>query len=264
MIMTTDLVEQWGSAMRFDGAAALTVRCRTRALRHLRREHGDLSAITREDLVAFLGRYENPSTRSTILSYIRCFYAWATIEEYLAENPTERMRKIKIPRAVPRPAPLNDIKRALGVASSRTRIWMLLMIYCGLRCCEVAPARREHLDLHGDGTWHLLIPRSKGGHRQFVPIPAWLAAEFRDAEPWDVCAQTVQFRVRLAFKEAGSPCTPHQLRHYFGTSALQVAHGDLRKVQELMRHQSPATTARYTQVSSSALSAVSESLPRVA
>jgi integrase/recombinase XerD len=78
-----------------------------------------------------------------------------------------------------------------------------------------------------------------------------------------VSAQTVQKAVRVTVRQAGSPATPHQLRHYFGTSLLHST-DNLRVVQEAMRHKSPATTARYTRVESSQLSAAVESLPRIA
>jgi site-specific recombinase XerD len=42
--------------------------------------------------------------------------------------------------------------------------------------------------------------------------------------------------------------TAHTLRHRFGTKAYQHS-SDLRVVQELLGHHSPATTAIYTEVS---------------
>ena len=63
--------------------------------------------------------------------------------------------------------------------------------------------------------------------------------------------------------DAGSSATPHMLRHYYGTAALSATQ-NLRQVQEMMRHASPATTARYTAVASDELTRAAESLPQIA
>lgn len=63
-----------------------------------------------------------------------------------------------------------------------------------------------------------------------------------------------------AFKRAGVDATAHQLRHWFGTNVLRAG-GNLRVAQELLRHSSPAITARYTQVDDTERRAASVALP---
>jgi site-specific recombinase XerD len=259
----TQLTQQWAAHMKFSGAAATTVVTRVRALRRLEREFGPLQGITRADLTTFLSRYEHASSRSTNLSYVRCFYAWALDEGHVEADPTAKLPTVKVPSGDPRPAPVAEVRAMLAAAPPRTRMFALLMAFCGLRCCEVSGVRHAHLNRAADGAWWLDIPHSKGGHQQTVPVPEWVAAEVLAAPEWAVSTQTVQRDVRQAFRAVGSTATPHQLRHYFGTTALNAT-GDLRKVQKLMRHASPATTARYTAVAASELSAVAEALPRIA
>ena len=254
---------QWASHMRFSGAAQNTIDTRLRALRRLKREYGDPLTLTRDDLTAFLSVYEHASTRSTNLSYLRSFYAWAMDEDLITENPTRKISAVKVPSAVPRPAPLSDVVALLETAKPRTRRFALLMAYCGLRCCEVAGVRHQHLNRDGAGRWWLDIPHSKGGHQQTVPVPAWVAEEIMAAPEWACTTQTVQRDTRAAFVAVGSSATPHQLRHFYGTSALQATQ-NLRIVQQMMRHASPATTARYTLVASSETSDAAEGLPRIA
>ena len=254
---------KWAAHMRFSGAAPLTIDSRTRALRRLERLHGDLLTLTRDDLTAFLSAYDHASTRSTNLSYLRVFYAWAVDEDLVADNPCRKLSAVKVPSAVPRPAPLADVAAMLGTATPRTRLFALLMTYCGLRCCEVAGVRKAHANRAGDGRWWLEIPHSKGGHSQTVPLPTWVAEELIAAPEWTASVQTVQRDVRAAFRAVGSSATPHQLRHFYGTSALQQTQ-NLRVVQTMMRHASPATTARYTLVASSETSDAANALPRIA
>jgi integrase len=257
------LTQQWGAYMAFTGSAPGTVTTRTRALRRLERERGDLAALTHGDLVAYLSQYGHASTRATVLSYVRCFYAWALDEGHVAVDPTSRLPKVKVPKSAPRPAPLDEVSALLHAAPPRTRSFALLMAYAGLRCCEVAGFRPEHLVRDGDGGWWVDIPVSKGGHHQRVPIPHDVAEAVQAGPSWTVKTQTVQKDVRDALKSVGSTATPHQLRHYYATSALRSTQ-NLAKVQQMMRHASPATTARYTQVISSELTAAAEGLPRIA
>jgi len=256
-------IERWAAHMRFTGAAATTVMTRTRMMRRVARELGDPLTLTRTALIEFLSTYEHPSTRSTMLSYLRAFYAWAIAEGLVEADPTARIPGIKVPTAVPRPAARDDVAALLRTSDQRTRCMALLMVYAGLRCCEVARFRPEHLTQGADGSWWVDIPESKGGHHQAVPIPHDIAREIADGPSWAVQPQRVQKIISDALKAVGSTATPHQLRHYYGTTALQSTQ-NLRKVQQMMRHASPATTARYTLVASSELSDAAEGLPRIA
>jgi integrase/recombinase XerD len=258
----TSLTDRWAASMSFGGAAENTVTTRARALRRLEKDRGDLLTLTRTDLLDWLAVYKHPSTRSTMLSYVRVFYAWCVDEGLLIESPALRLGKVKVPNGAPRPAEESDVVAMLRTAPPRTRMMAQLMVYGGLRCCEVARARPDHVVRRSD-RWWLDIPHSKGGHHQAVPLPGWLAEEFRVFLSWDVSPQTVQRDVRRALKAAGSSATPHQLRHYYGTTALRQTQ-NLAKVQKMMRHASPATTARYTLVTGDELADVAEGLPRIA
>lgn len=258
------LVDQWAADMTFRGMSPRTIGCRRRALLRLERVAGKpLADLTRTDIVTYLSGYAAASTRSTVLSYVRCFYAWANEAEVLDVNPAAKVPAVKAPPGGPRPASVVDVQAMLRTAPPRTRIMALLMVYAGLRCFEVAAFRPEHLTQRGDGAWWVEIPHGKGNKRGAVPLPADVAAEVLAGPSWDVTVQTVQKDVRAALKAVGSSATPHQLRHYYGTSLLQTTQ-NLRYVQDMLRHASPATTARYTQVDSAELSAAAEHLPRIA
>jgi Phage integrase family len=60
--------------------------------------------------------------------------------------------------------------------------------------------------------------------------------------------------------EAGIGATLHQLRHRFGTQTY-ARRRDLRMVQELLGHASPATTAVYTLVDQADAAVVVDELP---
>jgi integrase len=116
------------------------------------------------------------------------------------------------------------------------------MAYAGLRGMEVAGTGRQHLTGR-----RLYLPATKGGRGAFVTLPTVVADMVRAAEPWDVCTATVRRGVRQALREAGSTASPHALRHTFGTELLRTT-GNLRIVQESMRHASITSTAIYTAI----------------
>lgn len=256
---TTPTIDAWAAYMRFTGSAETTITTRTRVLRRLNAEVGDTLTLGKTELIGWLAAYDLPSTRSTVLSYLRAYYRWALREDLLEADPTTRIPTVKVPNGKPRPADVDVIAAALANATPRTRNMMLLMAYAGFRCCEVAAFRPEHVEHRGTGWW-VHIPRGKGGSPGDVPLPAEIAATLAAAEPWDVGVQSVQKTVSRAL---GDAATPHMLRHYYATSALRSTQ-NLRRVQEMMRHASPATTARYAAVTSEELTHASESLPRIA
>lgn len=255
-------LELWLADMEFAGRARTTIATRDRMLRLLTKEAGDPLTLTRAEIMGWLSRRPNPSTRSTMLGHLRAFYQWAVREDLRPDDPTERIGPIKVGDRAPRPAAVDEIAAAIEKAASRERSFLLLMAYCGLRSCEVAGVRPEHFHRAGDGSWTLEIPRSKGGHQQTAPVPAWVAEAVLAGPSWAVSAQTVQKAAKAALVAAGSEATPHQLRHYFATSLLHTT-DNLRVVQDAMRHKSPTTTARYTKVEPSQLTAAVEALPRI-
>lgn len=258
-----ELVNAWGTYQQVAGLAPATIATRTRTLHRLERDVGPLECITRNDLMAWLAQYEHAGTRSSFLSYIRCFYAWANDEELLSSDPTRRIPRIKTPRRQPRPVPRDVLAAALHAAAPRERLWIELMAWAGLRVAEVAACRPEHAYQASDGTWWLTIPRSKGGHVQSNALTSWLGVELHNAETWDVGPQTVTARLGLVLREVGSRAKPHAFRHYYGTMLLSTS-GNLRIAQQGLRHADISTTQVYTAVTSHELSVAVERLPRIA
>lgn len=253
-----DLIGGWATSMTYEGMAPNTIACRTRLLRQFAK-HVDPAVATKLDLVAFLSTKPSAASRATAQSYLKVFYGWCQREGLREDNPTETLPKVRAPQGNPRPAHEDDVQAMLRTADQRTRTMALLMVYCGLRSCEVAGVRHEHLRQDGAGRWWLDIPRAKGGKSQTVSIPDQVVDELRACPEWNLSAQTVQKAVKGALVTARSKATPHQLRHYYGTQAL-ASTPNLRVVQTMMRHSSPTTTARYTAVESDEVSAAAASL----
>ena len=80
-------------------------------------------------------------------------------------------------------------------------------------------------------------------HAYGLPKTGWVFRRHDDSpgpnRPW-----TISHLSNIFLHEQGISATLHQLRHRFGTATYQ-ARRDLRMVQELLGHASPATTAPY-------------------
>lgn len=137
-----------------------------------------------------------------------------------------------------------------------------LMLYCGLRSCEVLALAVTDVDI--GGRW--LLVHGKGGKDRRVPLDADLAAVInsyllterpdsanaslflvgkgpRRGLPLTPAGLRTVFRYHRSITGVGAGA-PHALRHTFGT-ALAEAGVDLAVMQALLGHAHVDTTARY-------------------
>ncbi len=237
------------------GRRPRTLTARQDSIRRFQRWCGvPLAQITREAIEEYLDTTKAQATHRVYLAHIRGFYRWCVDEELLPKDPTRRVVGPNQPKGVPRPISEGDLARALAAAPAMERAWMMLAAFGGLRACEVGPVRGEHV-VRGERPY-LFIPEGKGGKAATVPLTPALLDEL-DKWPttgwlwkadgpyhWDVVSRRVGNILRKLEIRAGM----HALRHRFGTQAYSISRGDLRHTQELLRHESPSTTATYTQL----------------
>lgn len=228
------------------------VLARLRAHRHPR----SILTCTTENLATWLDRPSlSPQARATETSHLKCFYRWALEEGLIRHDPAARLRRPHLPRRLPRPMPDEHMHRALFLAPDRIRPWLALAAYAGLRACEIGPLRGEDIDRER----HLIrVEVGKGGGTSSVPIAPALreTVALLPLSGWcfprgdNTLGPTPAHRVsqvaNLYLHSLGIAHTLHTLRHYFGTHVYEASGGDLRVTQELMRHQSPVSTAGYT------------------
>lgn len=134
---------------------------------------------------------------------------------------------------------------------------VLLAALAGLRVHEIAKIRGEDIDREKA----TLAVIGKGNKRAVIPlhpILLELTETMPDVgywfTPWDkpdepITGKSCGQAISRAMKRAAVDGSAHQLRHWYGTNLLESG-ADLRTVQELMRHESLATTQIYTRVTS--------------
>lgn len=176
--------------------------------------------------------------------------------------PRSRLR-LRTPRRLPRALDRDEVTGLLGGLRSRRDLAMAgLMLYCGLRSCEVLALQVADVDI--GGRW--LTVHGKGGKDRRVPLDTDVAAVVNmyllterpatDAAALFIVAKgptkgrpltPAGLRTIFRYHRATSGVVagaPHALRHTFGT-ALAEAGVDLAVMQALLGHAHVDTTARY-------------------
>jgi site-specific recombinase XerD len=178
---------------------------------------------------------------------------------------------------LPRFLPTADVERVLNCCDRKSSVGrrnyaiLLLLARLGLRAGEVVGLNLDDIDW---SSGKILI-RGKGGKSAPLPLTtdagAALAAYLRHDRPRSATrrvfirhraplvglgnSSTISSLVRRALKDAGIESAhtgAHVLRHSLATSLLRQG-GSLDEIGELLRHQSPNTTAIYAKVDVTAL-----------
>jgi len=244
-VKPTDLIHRYVRAMTRRGLSPNTIDKRRRSLLMFAEQVG--FDATREQIEDWLDqRGLAPKSRAVWISHLGVFYRWAVSEGLLPSDPTSRIRAPKLRRRLPRPVTDKELTKLLASAAPRTRAMLLLASLAGLRCCEIATLKVD--DVLAEG---LLRVVGKGDKERVIPthpeVTKALAALPMPSEG-PVFGQTTAGAVSHALGEyihgLGVAGGAHRLRHWMATRVYAETH-DLRLVQELLGHASPATTAIY-------------------
>jgi integrase/recombinase XerD len=261
--MDNDVLDTFAAYERGKGLAETTVRNRESILRTMQRATGrPLLEIELGDLRRYLGRAGvKAGTRRTERGAMIAFYTFTHEESLRDDNPTVRLSPITAPKGEPRPFTREQIDAMLTSGAYRkTRAMILLGYYQGFRVSSIARVHGRDIDL-GGGTIRTVGKGSKERTLPLHPVIAELAAAMpadgwwfpaRNGQSGHVSSASVTNLITIAKKRAGildPNLTPHSLRHAFGTDLVEEG-VDIRVIQELMMHESLATTQIYTGVSS--------------
>jgi integrase/recombinase XerC len=249
----------------------------------------DLGGIDRtlaRRYVAFLGerRLARRSIRRKV-SALRSLLAWAVTNELLEASPAGDLQLPKLDRPLPKALKQTDAAALCELPpdddprGQRDRAILELLYGSGLRVSELCGLDVDDVDLAdrrvrvtGKGRKERRVPISEparaavhrylhdGRGAQLVSgAPAGARhALFLNSRGGRLGPRGVRSMLaRYLSAEGAAPVGPHALRHSFATHLLDGG-ADLRAVQELLGHESLATTQIYTHVSTERLKAVYE------
>ena len=205
---------------------------------------------------------------STLKSFFKFLYRRGIIED----NPARMLKFPKKEKYLPNVFNVDDIFTLLDLPDKSTPMGMrdaliLELLYgTGVRVSELVGLDRNAVDLNG----MRILVRGKGKKERIVPLAPELISLIKDYYKvmYDIVSEgrvvesdaliinrlgsrmtdrTIRRIVEAYLKKAGLPLdySPHSFRHTFATHLLEGG-ADLRSIQELLGHESLATTQKYT------------------
>jgi integrase len=189
---------------------------------------------------------------------IKSFFDYLIEFDHRIDDPMRKLKAPKSPRSLPKPVSEEELATALSRLDPMWQLVVTLAAYGGLRRGDIAALRREDVTESS-----ITIRAGKGGRDAVVPTHPRIWAMVEPMPPGPLIRKRTGQRAdanwlgslaNYHFHRIGMPDLHlHRFRHRFATVLLRDkerggAGANLRVVQELMRHSSPATTARYTLV----------------
>ena len=224
------------------------------------------TAQLRDYVASLYERELAPRTIRNCVVVIKRFFGFLLAEGYIEENPSRRIPTPKVGKRLPRALTVPQVQ-ALFIAMSdetprghRDQVFFKLLYACGLRVGEADRVRVA--DINWEEGWLRVI--GKGNKERRVYLKPYLVEALREyIEEGEVqgylfpgrdgqgpiTCPPINRRLKRYLKKAGLPAhvTPHTLRHSAATHYL-MGGAPITFVQNLLGHESLATTGIYTQL----------------
>ena len=219
--------------------------------------------------------YDKELSKSSIerkISTLKSFFKFLYRRGIIADNPARMLKFPKKEKYLPNVFNVDDIFTLLDLPDKSTPMGMrdaliLELLYgTGVRVSELVGLDRSMIDLQG----MRILVLGKGKKERIVPLAPELISLIKDYYKvmYDIVSEgrvvesdaliinrlgtrmtdrTIRRVVEAYLKKAGLPLdySPHSFRHTFATHLLEGG-ADLRSIQELLGHESLATTQKYT------------------
>lgn len=242
----------------------------------------DVIGVTQGDLEEFLCSLHDvgisPRSQARIISGIKSFYKYLTIEGLVKKNPTQLLPSPHIGRHLPEVLTLDEIDRMIDCIDlsqpqgQRNRAIIEVLYGCGLRVSELVELKlsqvfekEEYVVVVGKGNKQRLVPISQEALTQ---ISLYLEHTrnyqvvkngcedilFLNRRGGKLTRVMIFYIVKQLCELAGIKKTvsPHTLRHSFATHLLEGG-ANLRAIQQMLGHESIETTEIYVHIDRSTL-----------
>jgi integrase/recombinase XerC len=227
--------------------------------------------VLRGFLVELYRRKLGKTSAARKLAAIRSFFKFCVRRRILDENPAKVVATPRLEQHVPGFLSEEEMGRLLAIPPTddalglRDRAILELFYATGIRVSELVGIGFEDLSLpermvrvKGKGKKERLVPFGRKaeaslkayiGARHEFPLRLGESALFLNYQGGRLTTRSVQRLTAKYLKQVAlrKNLSPHALRHSFATHLLGRG-ADLRVIQELLGHESLATTQKYTHV----------------
>jgi integrase/recombinase XerD len=241
-----------------------------------------LAAVTPETLQTFLADIHDlgisARSQARIVSGLKSFFRYLRLERVVETDPTILLESPRIGLHLPDVLSVEEIDRMISAIDlstpegNRNRAIIETMYGCGLRVSELCNLELNNIDLQNK----FIIVNGKGSKQRMVPlsdIAAELIEDYVKNERADVPVKRgeegivflnrrgrrlsrvmIFYIIRDLAALAGitKVVSPHTLRHSFATHLLEGG-ANLRAIQQMLGHESIATTEIYLHIDNTRL-----------
>lgn len=248
---------------------------------------GLLKSVTLSDLYTYMSFISNTRANSAYararkVASLKSFFNYLTNKAKLLEiNPTTELESPKIVKRLPRYLNIDESKQLLSIVEGehgiRDYAILTLFLNCGMRLSELVGInlgniRNNTLTVIGKGDKERMIPLNAAciqaidNYRRVRPVNGVKDknALFLSERKQRISKATVQHLVKKYITSAGLDprrYSTHKLRHTAATLMYRYGHVDIRSLQELLGHESIATTEIYTHLDTQQLKNAVDSNP---
>lgn len=240
-----------------------------------------LTDVTEDTLHQFLITVHelgiSPRSQARMIAGIRAFFRFLRLEGYLINDPSELLESPRLSRHLPDVLSLEEIDSMINAIpagkeeSLRNHAIIETLYGSGIRVSELVDLRISRISLddrlmivEGKGSKQRMVPMSPSSVsliREYLPQrdrlnikPAGRDILFLNRRGAPLSRVMVFYIIRDLAALAGIQKTvsPHTLRHSFATHLLEGG-ANLRAIQEMLGHESIATTEIYLHLDRSRL-----------
>lgn len=224
--------------------------------------------------------HNSPGTRCRKIVSIRQFWKYLKSKAHVIENNiAEELETPKLPKRIVRCMTLEESMRLLIESSSnsaRDNCIITIFLNCALRLSELAALNVEQIDsdvltVIGKGNKErkiYLTPAVKQALSKWLPIRQMMHVDtnalFVSRNHNRLTTRSIQNVVKKHIVASGidpSGLSTHKLRHTAATLMYKYGHVDIRSLQQILGHESIATTEIYTHVDDNQLHAAVNANP---
>lgn len=239
--------------------------------------------VSREHLENFIYQLHEagiaPRSQARIISGLKSFFQYLTLDNQRTDNPMALIETPAIGRHLPEVLTINEIEAMISAIDLdepqglRNRAIIETLYGSGLRVSELCTLERRRvfldegfLTVTGKGSKERMVPMSETAVEQIAlylkqqdsigaPIkPGEEDYLFHNRRGAHLTRVMIFYIVRDLAEKAGirKTISPHTLRHSFATHLLEGG-ANLRAIQQMLGHESIATTEIYLHLDSSRL-----------